>query len=61
MFCSILHKYSDWLDENDCLQVRWCERCNRRQRRQIKLGKGPSLFMKMLIEKSKWQEEKEEK
>lgn len=53
MFCNIFHKYSDWLDTDDNTQIRWCNNCNKRKRRQIKLTRGPSIYMKMLSQNNK--------
>lgn len=49
MFCSIFHKWSNWLDTESDVQIRWCENCNKRQRRLPKLkSKSSYLYSKEL-------------
>jgi len=36
LFCSVFHKWSDWNGTAEGYQIRWCEGCNKQQRRVIK-------------------------
>lgn len=43
IFCSIFHRWEDWIDTESDIQIRWCRGCNKRQRRLAKL-KRVTLF-----------------